>query len=845
MKSTVPLWRASIVILGLAFGPECLVATPLKSNLSKENYPLNGIIYEQQVITGQVRVTAQNSQNQILAEATVKLSKLTGEVVATKRTNAQGFVEFLTVAPGEYLLEIMADRYQTLNETIMVTSNAETQVLLQLADQVNITDTVTVQATAETVQQTALAQGVFTQEVLKMVPLQSQDFDAALPLVPNVIRPPDGKVSIKGAREDQSALLVNNADATDPATGNFALSIPLESIERVNVFTNPYLPEYGKFTGGLVKVETKRGGDKFKFELDDFFPEPRFRGGKLFGFTNVSPRLHLEGPIIKNRLYFSQGIDAGIDKKPVRGLPSPINEIRRKDLISFTQFDYLASPQHTVTLTANYALIRTNNINLDFFNPQVVAPNFKTKDLQLTLIDRRTLENGSFIEANLQVKRLTAEVFGKGDLAMRVTPLRREGNFFRREERTTDRYQISLTDTLPAITALGRNNVKFGIDASYLRNNGSNRNNDVLITDVAGQTLQQIQYQNAGSLAADNTQLTAFAQNQWLISRNLNVDYGLRFEAQRNTKRPNVMPRVSLTYSPDSKGNSVIRASAGLFYDKVPLNVTSFLQQPRQTITTIDPQTQLPIMSRAFDLSIAQRDSRQRNTGRDFRAPRNATFSVEYDQRFSPRVLVKVAYLDSRTRDDFFISPVNDAIVLFNTGRRRYRSLETTTTVDVGKGNNFSFSYIRSRAKGELNDFFSFFGDFPDPIIRPNEFGRVSTDAPNRILARGTLKLPFQFTIVPLLEVRTGFPYSVRDLQQDFVGNRNRLRFPRFISLDTAFIKELRVRDKYTAQFTLSLFNLSDHFNPRNIKANLADPGFGTFFASYRRFYRLDLAVIW
>jgi hypothetical protein len=250
-------------------------------------------------------------------------------------------------------------------------------------------------------------------------------------------------------------------------------------------------------------------------------------------------------------------------------------------------------------------------------------------------------------------------------------------------------------------------------------------------------------------------------------------------------------------------------------------------------------------MSRAFDLSIAQRDSRQRNTGRDFRAPRNATFSVEYDQRFSPRVLVKVAYLDSRTRDDFFISPVNDAIVLFNTGRRRYRSLETTTTVDVGKGNNFSFSYIRSRAKGELNDFFSFFGDFPDPIIRPNEFGRVSTDAPNRILARGTLKLPFQFTIVPLLEVRTGFPYSVRDLQQDFVGNRNRLRFPRFISLDTAFIKELRVRDKYTAQFTLSLFNLSDHFNPRNIKANLADPGFGTFFASYRRFYRLDLAVIW
>lgn len=107
--------------------------------------------------------------------------------------------------------------------------------------------------------------------------------------MPNVIRSNDGRTSIKGAREDQAAILVNGSLSNDPATGRFQVEIPLEALQRAEIFTNPYLPEYGKFTSGVKRLETKPGGQQWKYSLYDFFPSVRARYGKIFGLANVSP----------------------------------------------------------------------------------------------------------------------------------------------------------------------------------------------------------------------------------------------------------------------------------------------------------------------------------------------------------------------------------------------------------------------------------------------------------------------------------------------------------------------------------------------------------------------------
>ena len=68
-----------------------------------------------------------------------------------------------------------------------------------------------------------------------------------------------GEISIGGAAEQQSALIVNGLNAADPASGNFRLNLPVDSVEAVQLFQHPYTAEYGQFTGGLTSVETRRG----------------------------------------------------------------------------------------------------------------------------------------------------------------------------------------------------------------------------------------------------------------------------------------------------------------------------------------------------------------------------------------------------------------------------------------------------------------------------------------------------------------------------------------------------------------------------------------------------------
>jgi outer membrane receptor protein involved in Fe transport len=93
-----------------------------------------------------------------------------------------------------------------------------------------------------------------------------------LPLVPGVVRSAEGEIKISGSGEHRSALIVNSADVTDPATGQFGMTVPVDSVETISVFKTPFLAQYGRFTAGVVAVETRRGGDNGISNLTILFP---------------------------------------------------------------------------------------------------------------------------------------------------------------------------------------------------------------------------------------------------------------------------------------------------------------------------------------------------------------------------------------------------------------------------------------------------------------------------------------------------------------------------------------------------------------------------------------------
>jgi hypothetical protein len=184
------------------------------------------------------------------------------------------------------------------------------------------------------------------------------------------------------------------------------------------------------------------------------------------------------------------------------------------------------------------------------------------------------------------------------------------------------------------------------------------------------------------------------------------------------------------------------------------------------------------------------------------------------------------------------------AHLLSGTGGARYRQFETSARFRVGETRELMFSYIRSKGRGDLNDFGTFLGTFPFAIVRPNQFGDLPADLPNRFLTWGLVQLPWKFRIAPVIEYRSGFPYVVTNAAQDYVGVPNSTRFPRFLSVDSRLSKDFQVSRQYAVRLSVSAFNLTNHFNPEAVHSNVDDPAFGYFFGHRGRRFTLDFDVL-
>src|SRR5262249_44266173 len=77
-------------------------------------------------------------------------------------------------------------------------------------------------------------------EVLEVAPLIGDDFQNLLLLLPGVVRGPDGRLRVKGGQPTQSALQVSSASLIDPSGGDFDLELPGQSLESVEVLSNPF-----------------------------------------------------------------------------------------------------------------------------------------------------------------------------------------------------------------------------------------------------------------------------------------------------------------------------------------------------------------------------------------------------------------------------------------------------------------------------------------------------------------------------------------------------------------------------------------------------------------------------
>jgi hypothetical protein len=811
-----------------------------------------------------LRVLVTDTQQHLIAGAVCSLRGPgdSARVAATATTDEQGIAVFpVTIASGNYSLRVESQGFEAVNRSAVVLKHGGITEIVVVLKVAGVTESVTIDASPEeatNVQAGAsTATGILKRESLQRLPLAAARVDEALPLIPGVVRSSTGEISIGGASEQQSTLLVNGLNAADPANGNFRLNLPIDSVESVQVFQHPYTAEYGAFIGGVTAVETRRGKDHWHFEFNDFLPDMRFKGGHLVGVAEDTPRLNFNGPLMKDRLFLSQSLAYSIAKQPVRGLPFPVNETKTESQSNFTQLDMILSNRHTQAFTFGYFPQRNQFVNLDFFRPQPVTPNYKQKDFVFTVRDHYQLREG-LLQSAFSFKRFDANVWGQGEEEQTLTPTVEQGNYFATQSRHSHRLELFEVYTSPAKTFMGAGHeIKVGFDFNSVGNLLNYTARPVNVRREDNTLAERIVFSGVRPIQAANREYVGFAQDRMLVRPNLSFDLGLRFEDQRIGPESKLAPRVGFAWSPFKRDRTVLRGGIGLFYDKVPLNIRSFARYPSRTVTQYAADGVAVIDSHHFfnvlvdTPPIEPLDFRRRAGSDAGFVPENLKWNIQLDQIVSEWLNLRVNVTDSRTDHIYIVNPELDfrgrsGIVLRSAGEATYRALELTARFRLPHKDQFVVSYVRSRARGDLNDFNSYFGDFGAPVIRQNEYSNLPFDVPNRLLAWGTINLPHRVTIAPIFEVRSGFPYSVRDAEQNFVGVRNsdQTRFPNFLSLDTEIAKEFQVTKKYGVRLSLRVFNATNHFNPRNVHANTADPRFGEVFNSYHRFSSAGFDII-
>jgi hypothetical protein len=172
-------------------------------------------------------------------------------------------------------------------------------------------------------------------------------------------------------------------------------------------------------------------------------------------------------------------------------------------------------------------------------------------------------------------------------------------------------------------------------------------------------------------------------------------------------------------------------------------------------------------------------------------------------------------------------------LILKSSGKARYSEFQALALYDNDRFHNWTISYVWSRAKGNLNTSDQILGDLPAPVVRPDFYGTLPYDIPHRFLAYGEIKVPHGFLVMPAVEIRSGFPFSFVDDRLDYAGAPNQARFPMYFSLDTTILKTFTIPflDK-KARAGAILFNLTNHFNPRDVQNNLSSLNLGQFYNS-------------
>jgi len=868
---------------------------------------------QQNVTSAALTGSIQDASGAVVSGANVGARNVETNQQTTTTSDSEGRYRFPYLRTGVYDVTVEAPGFALLTRQLTLSVGQALDVPLKLAvagvaAQVNIDSTVPM---IETVR-TQITETIHPREINEL-PLNGRNYlDLAL-LIPGVSPTNTGSnqrfaetsavpgqgISIAGQRNLYNSFIVDGVSANDDAADLTGTYYSEEVINQFQVVTSGGIAEFGRASGGVVNILTRSGSNDWRGSLYGFIRNQRFDARNPLAptkdlLTQAQYGGTISGPIRRDRTFFFTNFEqTRRNYSTVLTIaPTAVNTINNRlravnypgALIStgvvpasFDTTNFFGRIDHKLNdrndLSARYSLYHINAVNsrnVGGLNAVSRGSGLNDTDQTVQVSNVTTLSSRTLNEVRVQYtnSRLDAPVNDTIGPAVGIagvanfgtatfSPLGRDINLFEAVDNVS--------------TQRGSHSLKAGANFLYNRVNilfpGALQgvyNFSSLSNFLAG---NYVSYQQAFGVPEQeqaNPNFGVFVQDEWRVRPSFTINAGLRYDAQFlpdpiQTDIDNISPRLGIVYAPGDR-KTVVRASFGLYYDRIPLRATSNALQrdgSKYIVAQLSPtQPGAPVFPNVLGVQPATLPTKPNITRIDpeIEASYSQQANLQVEREFAGNTVVSLGYLHVTARHLILSRNVNvprfpasagipnlgrpdpnwGNISRFeSSGNSSYDGLVVSLNQRATRWSSLRVSYTLSKTIDDAGNFF--FSSVQNNFNIRDDRGLSDNDQRHRLVISGSLEVPDHKKPAGLQRVLCGFqlgyiftyasrlPFNVllgSDRNFDTNNNdrplgvgRNTGRGFDYASLDLRLSRRFRLTERVELQLLAEGFNVLNRSN--------------------------------
>jgi hypothetical protein len=871
----------------------------------------------------------------VVAGASVTVRQTTTNVVSTAETDREGRFRFPYLRVGPYEVSVRQAGFREAAQALELTAGAAFELPIALAlETVDTSVTVSADATPLEAARSQIASTVSRAEVANL-PLNGRNFlDIALlapgvaptniassQMFPETSAVPGITLSVNSQRNLSNNFIVDGLSANDDAAGLSGITYSVEAINQFQVVTSGGQAELGRALGGYVSVVTKSGTNMVRGSVYDYIRDDALNARNALSGTKLPMSQSqfggsLGGPVAKDRaFYFANAELRRLDQTGLTTItPGSVlvvnNQLDRVGYggariatgefpIPVDSTNIFGKVEHQINMRSHvglryslYDVSAENARGAGGTNAATASSHLDNRDQTAALSHILFLSSRTVLETRAQFahSRLLASPSDDVGPAVNIQGVAAFGT-------SSSSPTVRLNHMTQIVNNLshqaGAHAIRLGVDFLY---------NDDLITfprAIRGSyTFQSLSsflsgvYNNAGftqtfsatEVAQNNPNVGMYVQDEWKLSSFMTMNLGLRYDLQfletMHTDANNVSPRIGVAISPFDSRRTVIRGSAGLFFDRVPLRAlanallsagnTTDPQNLRQISVSLAPaQAGAPVFPNTLagpvpavtlpNLTTMDRDvqnaySRQASVEVEQQIGNRSTMSLGYEYLRGLRLLMSV----NQNVPTCAAAGVNNGCrpnpnyannsQYSSVGDSNYHGMHVSWVQRPARWGNYRVSYTLSRSMNNVGEFF--FSGPIDPTDLSKDWGRSDNDRRHRLVVNGTVQSPMTpastawqrvahgFQLSTFLQAYSAGPLNITSGVTTIQGTagrpivngefipRNAGEGDAFFSLGARLSRTFRIGDRLDLETLFEGFNLT---NRTNVLTRVTNFGPGAF----------------